>query len=626
MKPTFLSILLLTLLPFSMAAGVRSFRVEMPERAVQGEEVEVRYVMEVSGRWYFLGYTQPIDGVRVLSADHSEKVLSQTVMRVTVSYRLTSYVAGAVELSPIEVMEGTKPRQFEGGTLVVEPHPDYGDEWLTAREFLLEKGKDCKALQWFYSQGETHGFYDIPRNSFAWVGPSGVVAYGIDAAMWDGRKDGLIVGQLFDAYGVSRFVDVPEGNVEPLLGDNAYGQDGAFCEGFPTAQFNGRDSVCLAGCGAVTLAQILQFYGPPIQPSGKGQLTVAGGTPMEVEMHELDWENLKVNELMYLAAASVQTRLSPEKSSSNAVSLRRALVDNWGFSPVCRYRHGLKNQEVMDLIIADLDAGRPVVLGGGGHSFVCDGYKDGYLHFNFGWKGQCNGWYRLPEGEAIEDILTNIRPMLPEENLALEVTLKKPGTLTSAIPEDDFLKVTRLKVSGKIRNEDIALLRQMAKDGMLMELDLSEARIVRDGSFRAQPYMERDAVGMTFTSQMRNPIYGPIPGTQEEWVIKEDMSDYRWDEMVSRGLTKGSDFNLVRDDQGIRVLYYTRNDTIGPYMFADCDNLRILSLPASINSVKPGAFMNCTCLEKLNLPKGQIDISPHALVGTPSMMEVIRAY
>ena len=626
MRSTFLSIILLVLLPFSMAAGVRSFQVEMPEGAVQGETVEVRYVIEVSGRWVFLGYTQPVDGVRVLSADHSEKVLSQTVMRVTVSYKLMSFVAGAVELPPVEVMEGAKTRRFGGGTLVVEPHPDYGDEWLTAREFLEHKGKDCKGLQWFYSHGGTHGFYDISRNSFAWVGPSGVVAYGIDAAMWDGRKDGAFIGSLFGAYDTEKFATVPEGAVEPLLGDIAYGQEGVFCEGFPAVPFNGRDSVCLAGCGAVTLAQILRYYGPSVRPSGKGEVTVIGKSPMSVEMHDLDWDDLKVNELMYLAAASVQTRLSPEKSSSKTVWFHRALVGNWGFSPVCRYRHGLPNQEVVDLICADLDAGRPVILSADGHSFICDGYKDGFLHFNFGWKGQCNGWYRLPEGMPIEEFLTDIRPMLPEEDFPLEVALKKPGTLSSAISEDDFLKVTRLKVSGKIRNEDIALLRRMAMDGMLMELDLSEARIVRDGSSRAQYYAERDAEGMKFSSHLQHPLFGGIPGTGEEWTIRADMPEYRWNDMVSRGLTRGADFSLVRDEKGIRIRYYTRNDIIGTYMFADCENLRILTLPASVKGIEDGAFLNCISLEKLYVPEGLTDIASRALAGTPSLMEVIRVH
>ena len=624
MRSTFLSIILLVLLPFSLAAGVRSFRVEMPERAVQGETVEVRYVMDVTGGWGFLGYVKPVDGVRILGLDHTEKRVSGSVLRVTVVYRLMSVVAGPVEFPSVEVITNSKSILYKGGALVFEPHPDYGNEWLEARDFLQRQGVDCKELEWCYSLGGTHAFYDVPGNSFAWVGASGVVAYGIDATMWDGKAKSVFIDRLFGAYEAAEYAAVPEGTVEPLLGDIAYGQDGIYCEGFPTARYKGRDSVCVAGCGAVTLAQILRFYGPSVRPSGKGEVTVYGESPKSVEMHDLDWDNLKVNELMYLAAASVQTRLSPDNSASKAFWFRRALVDNWGFSPVCRHRHGLPNQEVVNLICADLDAGRPAILSADGHSFICDGYKDGFLHFNFGWKGHCNGWYRLPDGMPIEEFLTDIVPMLPEEDFPLEVELKKPGTLASAIPEDDFLKVTRLKVSGKIRNEDIALLRRMATEGMLMELDLSEARILKDGSTRAHHYAEMDAVGMTFSSRLQHPLFGAIPGTDEEWTIKADMSDYRWHEMVSRGLTKGTDFSLVRDEKGIRIRYFAQTDIIGTSMFADCGNLRILRLPASVKGIKDGAFLNCICLEKLFIPEGLTDISSQALVGTPSLMEVVR--
>ena len=48
-----------------------------------------------------------------------------------------------------------------------------------------------------------------------------------------------------------------------------------------------------------------------------------------------------------------------------------------------------------------LDAGCPIpysstTTGGGRHIFILDGYTDnGYFHFNWGWGGQGNGWFRL---------------------------------------------------------------------------------------------------------------------------------------------------------------------------------------------------------------------------------------
>ena len=52
------------------------------------------------------------------------------------------------------------------------------------------------------------------------------------------------------------------------------------------------------------------------------------------------------------------------------------------------------------MIKAELDNRRPILYGGaseeGGHSFICDGYDDAdYFHFNWGWSGDNDGYYKL---------------------------------------------------------------------------------------------------------------------------------------------------------------------------------------------------------------------------------------
>ena len=52
------------------------------------------------------------------------------------------------------------------------------------------------------------------------------------------------------------------------------------------------------------------------------------------------------------------------------------------------------------MIKEELDKKHPIMYGGagdeGGHSFICDGYKDDdYFHFNWGWSGQNDGYYKL---------------------------------------------------------------------------------------------------------------------------------------------------------------------------------------------------------------------------------------
>ena len=67
------------------------------------------------------------------------------------------------------------------------------------------------------------------------------------------------------------------------------------------------------------------------------------------------------------------------------------------------YRKNYSYEAWMDLIYSELQFNRPVALGGqscgGGHSFICDGYKyendANYFHINWGWAGSSDGYFPL---------------------------------------------------------------------------------------------------------------------------------------------------------------------------------------------------------------------------------------
>lgn len=621
MKSRALITLFLLLLPLSLSAGIRSSRIQQPEKIVQGEALEVRYVLEISGSWQYQVSGESVDGIQFLKLDQTKKRLSSSLSRVEIIYRIKCLAAGEVQLPAITVSTDKGPQTVAGATLQVEPNPEYGAAWRIARDFLLRQGEDCRNLDRQHSAGGVHAFYDSRRDVFAWATPSDVVAYGNGLGVQTGEEN-HIIEQLLKSCADGRFAEIPEGTLAPLLGDIALGQSGQYCQGFPRVPFQGRDSTCIAGCGAVALAQVLQYYGASVHPAGKGELTVVGAAPIPVDIADGYRNDLEDNELLYLSAASLRSRLSPKGTSTNAFWFCHALVGNWGFSPACRYRVELSIRNLTERVRTELEASRPVILEGPDHFFICDGYQDGFLHFNFGWAGQCNGWYRLPEKAPISGCITGLRPMRPEEAIALEVTVKKAGTLAAAIPAEQVLDVTRLKVTGKIRGEDIAFLRRMATEGRLMELDLSDAKIVGGPLVGAQPYVERDASGMTLTSQYSNVLLG-IQGTPKEWKMDE-MTDDQWKEMTRRGLNYGPGYSLVRDGQGVRIRYYSREDTVGPYMFADCENLLRLRLPRTIASIEEKAFWNCSCLEQLILPRGPVGCSGQTLEGTLPFLEILR--
>ena len=133
MKPKALVVLLLLLFPLYLSAGTRPLRVELPEKAVQGEPVEVRYVFEVSSSWSFMGLEQEVEGLRLVSRNFEENWLSPSVIQIVITYQVKGVIVGDLELPPVQVLTNAGTKQYPSGTLHFEPHPDYGNAWTEAR-------------------------------------------------------------------------------------------------------------------------------------------------------------------------------------------------------------------------------------------------------------------------------------------------------------------------------------------------------------------------------------------------------------------------------------------------------------------------------------------------------------
>jgi len=90
-------------------------------------------------------------------------------------------------------------------------------------------------------------------------------------------------------------------------------------------------------------------------------------------------------------------------SASDTYKAMKALANHFGYDAYMQYiKHKYYTDEEWDNIIySELESGRPVMLGGngangsGGHEFVCDGFKDGLFHINWGWSGVSDGYYQM---------------------------------------------------------------------------------------------------------------------------------------------------------------------------------------------------------------------------------------
>lgn len=217
------------------------------------------------------------------------------------------------------------------------------------------------------------------------------------------------------AAGISTQADTstPEREpVKPLL-KTTWGQDSPYNDLAP--ELYGRK--CYTGCVATAMAQVMKYHNYPTK--GQGSISYSwNSTTLAMDFSDVTfyWNNmldsynstatdeqkLAVATLMKACGYSVKMNYLTTASGANSVYIGSALIDYFdydqGIWQTNRNFYELSDWE--DLIYADIAAGRPVIYfgqsSGGGHQFVCDGYSsDGLFHFNWGWDGLSDGYFRL---------------------------------------------------------------------------------------------------------------------------------------------------------------------------------------------------------------------------------------
>lgn len=181
------------------------------------------------------------------------------------------------------------------------------------------------------------------------------------------------------------------------------------------------------GCGATAMAEMMHYWKHPTAslPALDGYTvegrtvsgeTYAGFTVEALGGDVINWEmtktkyqrsdsateeGLEVAKLMRYCGQSVEMQYGVSASSSNIVSIRNAMVNDFDYSSDARIvgREMFSSKEWEELIYGELSAGRPVMMDGtsrsGGHVFICDGYKDGKWHIDWGWSGVGDGYFAM---------------------------------------------------------------------------------------------------------------------------------------------------------------------------------------------------------------------------------------
>lgn len=195
------------------------------------------------------------------------------------------------------------------------------------------------------------------------------------------------------------------------------------------AQYEPYNNMCpiingtstLSGCLAMAMAQVMRYYNYPRRGNGSFEYrTTTHKVSVYCDFKDskyYEWGNMldkytgrysdaqasAVANLAFACGASVGMDYTYSNSVSYYCDMPYALVNNFSYAPSARFcqRDYYNQEEWMNMLVRELQAGRPVIYSGqdeksGGHAFVLDGVSpDGLFHVNWGWGGQYNGFFGL---------------------------------------------------------------------------------------------------------------------------------------------------------------------------------------------------------------------------------------
>ncbi len=254
----------------------------------------------------------------------------------------------------------------------------------------------------------------------------------------------------------------------------------------------------LTGCGATALAAVVHYWQTPSETlpaleSYTARERVSGGktyaefTVPALESTPINWgliknvyklsdsltmNGLEVSKLMRYCGQAVQMQYGVSASSSSPSGLVKALKEKFGYSQGAHIesRDDYSRAEWEELLYEELAAGRPVLMDGtdgdGGHFFVCDGYKNGLWHINWGWSGSGNGYFAMDaldgddksnvtndfdDGYTYDvDVIVGVEPAGGAGGITLPDTLVRIRSLSSVVKTYTISSANKLSIRWKL--------------------------------------------------------------------------------------------------------------------------------------------------------------------------------
>ena len=290
-----------------------------------------------------------------------------------------------------------------------------------------------------------------------------------------------------------------------------------------TGQWGPGSTKAAVGCVATAMAQVMNYWQWPIQGNGKREYkplnpntgksqTKYGKQSADFGATTYDWANMldaytdedgeelpglttaqkqAVATLMYHCGVATRMMYGDYAWGGSGAMTVNWCDWNWPESdgdcaqnafytffrykkPTGYYRDGDGGEGCYDkwtdanwtaMIKAELDKKRPIMYAGGnessggGHSFVCDGYRsDNYFHFNWGWSGAGDGYFKLSSlkpntGGAGSGSLN----FTPDQDVIIAIEPDGKTTIVNAVAVDEA------KAGKVIENGQLIIIRNNEK-------------------------------------------------------------------------------------------------------------------------------------------------------------------
>ena len=465
-------------------------------------------------------------------------------------------------------------------------------------------------------------FVILARDKYDDILPNPVLAYSTESAIYP-DKDGVVDGDIF-AYYTQVLHQLRKDSVTYNGYEGFTGEKRLKTVVFGQQKFDmliiGERGMRVAGCVPTAATQMMYYHKWPEYTHGKYLFYRPDDNGyvfrINVEGMHLNWPTdcsiynsttrrliapdrfLAINGLLFEADFGL------ERTSANMQFCKRSFVTHYGYSRKMIFCNNQEEGKMLRALRSELDVDRPVMVGRWGHAFIIDGYDSDFFHFNLGWYGYHDGYYRIfPEiGRQSEhdswEMILGIMPEHKEQFTEKTVTLTQPGTLSDYITAEDYDNLGSLKVIGPINGKDIRLLRDLSggakvdvpieKRGVLSSLDLSAASIVASKDV----YNE----------------YWEFSDEHKKYTDCHEWSDCWQEEVIPH--------------KAYVTRMFTIKNQIGLDMFCECDGLETIILPTNVTHIGWEAFGECTMLRSITIPPSVKYVKDNIFRRCKSLLEI----